>query len=106
VTTHGGLEAFTLYLDSEDPEDVPIIRYLKSKLRKKKASGELRTAMLHYLEYLKGNNLAPMSHSILPGIMSDFAPPAQISAPQLTDQEAPAANSKSAQEARRSFMKR
>ncbi len=104
MTTPSGLEAFTLYLDPEDPEDGPIIRYLKSKLRKKKASGELRTAMLLYLEYMRGNNLA--SHPISHNSFSDFAPPAQISPPQLVHEEPSPTSAKSIQEARRAFMKR
>jgi hypothetical protein len=59
------LQAFTLYLDPEDPEDIPMIRYLRSKTGRKKAASELRAAMLLYMEYLKGDNLTPISRPVL-----------------------------------------
>lgn len=99
MPTASGLESFTLYLDPEDPEDAPIIRYLKTKIRKKKVSSELRTAMLIYMEHLKGGNLSPLPRYSPP--LPEYGPP-RLAAPVPHEES----GSKTLQEARRSFMKR
>lgn len=103
MATPNGLEAFTLYLDPNDPEDIPIIRYLKPKVAKKRAASEIRRAMLLYMEYLKGGNAMPVSQPVMPSF-NTYQPPAQLQAPP--PQEKPASTSKAIQEARRSFMKK
>lgn len=94
TTSQSGLEAFTLYLDPNDPEDAMIIRYLKPKVRRKKAASELRTAMILYLEYLKQGTTSRTIH-------------ATLSEPIPVQLEAPPNNGNQAiQKARDSFMRR
>jgi hypothetical protein len=102
MATQSGLEAFTVYLDPTNPEDIPILRYLKPKVATKRAAGEIRRAMLLYIEYMKGSNAMPVSQG-LPLVMPQFHGPAQLQAPF---EEQPAGGTKAIQEARRSFMKR
>jgi hypothetical protein len=102
MATRSGLEAFTVYLDPTNPEDIPILRYLKPKVATKRAAGEIRRAMLLYIEYMKGSNALPVTH-VLPPMSPPFQPPAQLQAPY---EEPSTAGTKTIHEARRAFMKR
>lgn len=102
MATANGLEPFTMYLDPNDPEDAQIIRYLKPKIKRKKVSGELREAMLVYLEYLRNGNLAPTARHIASTLMPEYESPRQLAPPVPAE----SGGTKALQEARKSFMKR
>ena len=102
------LKHFTLHLDDEDPEDVPLIHYLNRFKRKRKVSNELRNAMLAYLVVERTRRV--------PDSGSPFVLPTEYGArcvayhspgmpPNLTDSVQKGAT-KAIEEARRMFLRR
>ena len=101
------LQHFSLYLDDEDPDDIPLIRYLNRFKRKRKVSNELRNAMSAYLRSLKtGTALVPVS---APTPYEGFEetstlPPSPITPTALLN-GTQSGTTKAIQEARRTFRR-
>jgi len=102
------LKHFTLHLDDEDPEDIPIIRYLNRFKRKRKVSNELRNAMLTYLFDPAAKSLPnTIAASLLNtefGVGSGFQA-ASVALP-VEAINGQAGSNKAIREARRTFLRR
>ncbi|MHB8629947.1 MAG: hypothetical protein ACYDBJ_27445 [Aggregatilineales bacterium] len=101
------LQQYTLYLDDEDPDDIPFIRYLNRYKRKRKVSNELRNAVSAYLRSLKTSTafVAVSASTAYEGYEEANAfQAASIGSPALVN-GVQAGTTKAIQEARRTFRR-
>ena len=101
------LQHFSLYLDDEDPDDIPLIRYLNRYKPRRKVSNELRNAMSSYLVALKSGTAraivsAPTSYADVEEANVFQPSPVALS---VLPNGAQAGLSKAIQEARRTFRR-